>query len=64
MFSVLRRFKSIPRNWGPNENKNKRELLIKYVQIKHPEIPIEKIIKKIDSLNNKEFNESYNLYVK
>lgn len=63
MFSILRQLGVIPRTWGPNQEKNEKELLIKYVRLKHPEVSIEKIIEKIDSLDRGEFRKFYNIYI-
>jgi len=63
MMAIFRQLGVVPRKWGPDKEKNKREMLIKYVRLKHPDVPIEKIIGRIDLLSEKELDKFYESYV-
>lgn len=63
MMTILKRLGILPRLWGPDQSKNEKELLIKYVKLKHPDISSDKIIEKINSLERKEFKTFFENYV-
>lgn len=64
MLSVLKSLGVWPRDWGPDEKQNKKKLLIQYVKAKHREIPMERIVERINGFDAKEFNKWYDIYVR
>jgi len=54
MIRKLRQAGAWPRDWGPNQTKNRREILIKLLKQHHPNASINQIIQRVDSLSPKE----------
>lgn len=68
MIRVLRQYGAWPRRWGPKENesslsKGQRELLIKHVRLRHPDVSAKDAIEKIDSLAPAEMRQAFDSYV-
>jgi len=54
MVTVLRQFGVWPRDWGPDAQRNQRELLIKQVRQQSPERTLPEIVERIDRLSPSE----------
>jgi hypothetical protein len=63
MIRLLRQNGEWPRKWGPEQAKNRKELLIKWVIQDHGVSP-QQAIEKIDSLSPKEFEDAFFVYQK
>lgn len=62
MFSVLRRLGSLPRDWGPDEDKNNKQRLIELVRRARPNLNIEDVVEKINTLDSGTIRQQIRLF--